>query len=74
MGGLSCSKSKPPTTGKRPQIKTLGIVLIIEISPKALSHSEGKLNEREEHGEFRDSAKWAFCSEARKECDFGISD
>ena len=42
----------------------------MECGTELIRHSEGKLYECEEHGEFDDSAKWAFCSEAWKECDF----
>ena len=42
----------------------------MECGTELLRHSGGKLYECEEHGEFDDSEKWAFCSDAWKECDF----
>ena len=42
----------------------------MECGTELLRHSRGKLYECEEHGEFDDSEKWAFCSDAWKECDF----
>ena len=42
----------------------------MECGTELIRHSGGKLYECEEHGEFDDSEKWAFCSEAWKECDF----
>ena len=42
----------------------------MECGTELLCHSGGKLYECEEHGEFDDSEKWAFCSDAWKECDF----
>ena len=42
----------------------------MECGTELLRHSGGKLYECEEHGKFDDSEKWAFCSDAWKECDF----
>ena len=42
----------------------------MECGTELLRHSGGKLYECEEHGEFHDSEKWAFCSDAWEECDF----
>ena len=42
----------------------------MECGTELLRHSGGRLYECEEHGEFDDSGKWAFCSDAWKECDF----
>ena len=42
----------------------------MECGTELLRHSGGKLYECEEHGEFDDGEKWAFCSDAWKECDF----
>ena len=42
----------------------------VECGTELLRHSGGKLYECEKHGEFHDGEKWAFCSDAWKECDF----
>ncbi len=42
----------------------------MECGTELRRHSGGKLYECEKHGEFDDSEKWAFCSDAWKECDF----
>lgn len=42
----------------------------MECGTELICHSGGKLYECEEHGDVDDSEKWAFCSEAWKECDF----
>ena len=42
----------------------------IECGAELLRHSGGMLYECEEHAEFDDNEKWAFCSDAWKECDF----
>ena len=42
----------------------------IECGAELLRSSGGKLYECEEHGKFDDSEKWAFCSDAWKDCDF----
>ena len=42
----------------------------IECGAELLCSAGGKLYECEKHGEFDDSEKWAFCSDAWKDCDF----